>query len=204
MGKCWSLGLFCFALLIAFDSAFAAQTEPITEKDKSRIRRSSASRPARAYPWKTNIVTTVFWIGEQPGGNNLVPNRTSAWDKQWTKSYGGFDDPNPAHRGNYVPTKFMPQQNPFYCSLPYNDKAHTGHRPEAPRVVPWFQEAYRGSAVSTCKDRWVAIRITGITRTKGKFMGQEFSTHERATDVFVKCDGRWQCVLTHLTRFIKK
>jgi len=46
--------------------------------------------------------------------------------------------------------------------------------------------------------------VTGITRTKGKFMGQEFSTEERATDVFVKCDGRWQCVLTHLTRFPKK
>ena len=46
--------------------------------------------------------------------------------------------------------------------------------------------------------------VTGLTRTKGKFMGQEFSTQERATDVFVKRDGRWQCVLTHLTRFSKK
>jgi ketosteroid isomerase-like protein len=46
--------------------------------------------------------------------------------------------------------------------------------------------------------------VTGLTRTKGKFMGQEFSTQERATDVFVKRDGRWQCVLTHLTRFPKK
>ena len=46
----------------------------------------------------------------------------------------------------------------FTAHLPYNDKAHTGHRPEAPRVVPWFQEAYQGPAVSTCKDRWVAIR----------------------------------------------
>ena len=46
--------------------------------------------------------------------------------------------------------------------------------------------------------------VIGITRTKGKFMGQEFSTQERATDVFVKRDGRWQCVLTHLTRFPKK
>ena len=46
--------------------------------------------------------------------------------------------------------------------------------------------------------------LTGLTRTKGKFMGQEFSTQERATDVFVKRDGRWQCVLTHLTRFTKK
>ena len=46
--------------------------------------------------------------------------------------------------------------------------------------------------------------VTGVTRTKGRFMGQEFSTQERATDVFVKRDGRWQCALTHLTRFIKK
>ena len=46
--------------------------------------------------------------------------------------------------------------------------------------------------------------VTGVTRTKGKFMGQEFSTQERATDVFVKRNGRWQCVLTHLTRCSKK
>jgi len=46
--------------------------------------------------------------------------------------------------------------------------------------------------------------VTAVTRTKGKFIGQEFSTQERATDVFVRRDGRWQCVLTHLTRFPKK
>jgi hypothetical protein len=109
------------------------------------------------YPWKRNIVTTIFWIGEQASGNNPVPNRASSWDKDWTKNYGGFDDPNPAHRSNYIPVKFTPRQNPFYCALPYCDKATTGHRPEAPRVVPWFKEAYQGPAVSTCKDRWVAI-----------------------------------------------
>jgi len=157
MGKRCSLGLFCTVVFIAFDPAFA-QIEAVSEKDKPRIRKSLPSRPTQPFPWKTNIVTTVFWIGEQPGGNNLVPNCTSAWDKQWTKSYGGFDDPNPAHRRNYVPKKFIPQQNPFYCALPYNDKAHTGHRPEAGRVVPWFQEAYQGPAVSTCKGRWIAIQ----------------------------------------------
>ena len=46
--------------------------------------------------------------------------------------------------------------------------------------------------------------VTGLTRTKGKFMGRDFSTEERATDVFVKRDGRWQCVLTHLTRLATK
>jgi ketosteroid isomerase-like protein len=46
--------------------------------------------------------------------------------------------------------------------------------------------------------------VTAVTRTKGKFMGQEFSTRERATDVFVKRDGGWKCVLTHLTPLANK
>ena len=117
-----------------------------------------SSQPDERYPWKKEIVTTVFWIGEQPSGNNPVPNQSSSWDKNWSKNYGGFDDPNPARRSAYIPVKFTPHQNPFYCALPYNDKASTGHRPEAPQVVPWFKEAYQGPAVSVCKGRWIAIR----------------------------------------------
>jgi hypothetical protein len=110
------------------------------------------------FPWKKDIVTTVFWVGEQPTENNPVPNRASSWDQDWTKNYGGYDDPSPARRSNYIPIKFTPRQNPFYCALPYNDKARTGHRPEASKVVPWFKEAYQGPAVSICKGRWLAIR----------------------------------------------
>jgi hypothetical protein len=110
------------------------------------------------FPWKKDIVTTVFWIGENPTANNPVPNHASSWDKSWTRNYGGYDNPNPSRRSNYIPTAFTPRQNPFYCALPYNDKAREGHRPEAPRVVPWFKEAYRGPAVSVCKGRWVEIR----------------------------------------------
>jgi hypothetical protein len=119
---------------------------------------ASEIQPGQRYPWKSNIVTTIFWIGEKPSENNPVPNRASSWDKEWTKNYGGVDDPAPAHRSNYIPVKFAPRLNPFYCALPYNDKAKEGHRPEAPRVVPWFKEAYQGPAVSTCKGRWIAIR----------------------------------------------
>ena len=45
----------------------------------------SASATGERYPWKKNIVTTVFWIGEQPSRNNPVPNRISAWDKNWSE-----------------------------------------------------------------------------------------------------------------------
>ena len=54
----------------------------------------TTSRPATArFSWKTNIVTTVFWIGEEAGGNNPVPNHKSSWDGNWAGSYGGFDNP---------------------------------------------------------------------------------------------------------------
>jgi ketosteroid isomerase-like protein len=46
--------------------------------------------------------------------------------------------------------------------------------------------------------------VSALTRSKGKFMGQEFSTHERSTDFFVRLDGKWRCVLTQLTRFTKR
>jgi hypothetical protein len=110
------------------------------------------------FPWKTEIVTTVFWIGENPTANNPVPNHASSWDAAWAKNYGGYDDPKPSRRHDYIPVNFTPRQNPFYCALPYNDKAREGHRPEAPKVVPWFKEAYRGPGISVCKGRWVAIR----------------------------------------------
>jgi len=78
-----------------------------------------------ALPWKSNIVTTVFWVGEQAGGNNPVPNYKSCWDANWTSNYGGFDTPEPSLcAGNYIPASFTPRQNPFYLRLPYNDVTH--------------------------------------------------------------------------------
>ncbi len=110
------------------------------------------------YPWKTNIVTTVFWVGEPPGGNNPTPNRSSSWDANWTRNYGGFDNPDPAARRNFLPARFTPRQNPFYVALPYNDVTRGTTKPEARRVIPWFREAFRKNGQSVCRDRWVAIR----------------------------------------------
>jgi hypothetical protein len=169
------------ALLSSVSSLFAHSTPERTEPPKVKLSKKSSKVPddlllnvdsvafaprhlsppsgraGERYPWKKSIVTTTFWIGEKPTENNPVPNRSSSWDKDWTKSYGGFDDPNPARRSNYIPVKFTPRQNPFYCALPYNDKASNGHRAEASRVVPWFREAYQGPGVSTCKGHWIAI-----------------------------------------------
>lgn len=116
--------------------------------------RFSSSR----YPWKTDIVTTVFWIGELPTQNNPVPNTKSSWDANWTRNYGGYDTPDASRRRDYIPVGFIPRQNPFYVALPYNDVSRGQFKPEAPSVIPWFRQAFVRQGLSVCKGRWVAIR----------------------------------------------
>src|SRR4029079_3681713 len=72
---------------------------------------ASRNSTTTRYPWKTNIVTTVFWVGEQAGGNNPVPNYKSAWDANWTSNYGGVD--NPGARSGHIPAPFFPGRNPL-------------------------------------------------------------------------------------------
>jgi len=116
---------------------------------------------SRRYPWKNNIVTTVFWIGETPTANNPVPNNKSSWDTQWLRNYGGYDDPDPRGRRGYLPARFVPRQNPFYIALPYNDVSGGRTKQEASRVIPWFRETFSKQGESVCKSRWVVIRHRG-------------------------------------------
>ena len=76
-----------------------------------------------------------------------------------------------------------------------------------------FLEVIRSGALSheSMKSTDLKVRVygntavvTGLTTSKGKFMGQDFISCERATDIFVKQADRWQCVFTQLTRFTKK
>jgi hypothetical protein len=116
------------------------------------------------YPWKVDIMTTVFWVGEKATENNPVPNTRSAWDVNWVDDYGGYDDPDPLNRRNYIPANFTPRQNPFYFALPYNDVQEGTTKPEAPLVIPWFKEYYRKYGQSVCQNRWIEIRDhTGLT-----------------------------------------
>ena len=113
---------------------------------------------ASRYPWKENIVTTVFNVGELPTKNNPTPNHSSSWDPSWEENYGGFDDPEPTHRRGFLPAAFVPRQNPFYCALPYNDVTRGSTKPEAKVVIPWFRQAFEQEGHTVCKGRWIAIR----------------------------------------------
>jgi hypothetical protein len=110
------------------------------------------------YPWKNNIITTTFWVGESATTNNPVHNRSSSWDLSWKESFGGFDNPDPSKRRGYLPSGFVPKLNPFYFALPYNDVSKGGFKPEARTVIPWFRQAFVKDGQSVCRDRWIAIR----------------------------------------------
>lgn len=113
------------------------------------------------FPWRTRIVTTVFWVGERPTVNNPVPNNKSSWDARWASNFGGYDNPDPAARKGFIPKGFIPRQNPFYAALPYNDVTRGTTKPESRKAIPWFKQAFERPGKSVCKGRWIAIRFQG-------------------------------------------
>ncbi len=117
------------------------------------------------YPWKRNIVTTVFWVGELPTPRNPTPNTASSWDMKWKQSFGGYDDPDPDDRSGWLPKKFVPRQNPFYVALPYNDirrvsasDSRVVTKDSAREMIPWFDQTFYRNGRTVLKGRWVAIR----------------------------------------------
>ena len=165
-----------FSSVVSLASHGSAKAE-VTDYSK-RLRESVLSKPSLKqgvtaplvdpptqttdrYPWKNGIVTTTFWVGEEPTKNNPVPNHASSWDMKWGVNYGGTDHPEKEKRVNFLPADFVPRQNPFYVALPYNDICRTGHKPEAETVIPWFSKEVKGRGKTVLKGRWLAIRYKG-------------------------------------------
>ena len=46
--------------------------------------------------------------------------------------------------------------------------------------------------------------VTARAVTTGTYQGQAFATRERSTDIFVRQQGQWRCVLTQLTTITEK
>jgi hypothetical protein len=115
----------------------------------------------RTYPWKSDIITTVFWIGE--GGSTLssTTNYQSAWNMDWIHDNSGSDDQD--DMSGYASSLHASTLNPFYIALPFNDLVYPD---KARRWIPssWFKPPRNGKPVSACQDRWVEIKsVSGRT-----------------------------------------
>jgi len=113
------------------------------------------SQEVISYPWHSNITATVFWVGEPIGNGSSEDNALSCWDDRWQEHYGGYDDP--FNRNGYYPADFMPQDQNFYVSVPYDDFDDEGRKASASVVVPWAGEGdWSGS--SMMKGQWVEVQ----------------------------------------------
>jgi hypothetical protein len=138
------------------ENAMRLRESILFKVEPNNARKIGQAQPDMKYPWHPEIVTTVFWIGESPSENNPVPNRSSAWDLNWARNFGGSDEPN--QRRGFIPANFVPRQNPFYIALPYNDVSGGKTKTDASKIIPWFQEAFVRSGQTVLKGRWIAIR----------------------------------------------
>jgi len=119
------------------------------------------ARKVITYPLHRRITATVFWVGEEATSENAhIANVASSWDEHWREHFGGVDDPN--HRRGYAPAGFTPQENPFYCALPYSDFDKEGRKANT-RRIPWAAEQQWAAHESMCKNRW--LRITRGAKT---------------------------------------
>jgi hypothetical protein len=116
---------------------------------------STSRRYHNTYPWKTNILTTKFWIGEGSTPISSTTNVQSSWDEEWMQKNRGSD--NPYDRNGYASGSHASTLNPFYVALPFNDLAFPDKAREwLPRG--WYRPPRDGKQVSACKDRWVEIK----------------------------------------------
>ena len=116
---------------------------------------------APKFPWRRNITTTIFWIGEAPEGRNMTPNHKSSWDTEWQQNYGGFDDPNRENRTyDFHPKGFVPKLNPFYVALPFNDQTN---KVIAATKIPWYKSRRHPDSNSACHGAWLAIKFGNKT-----------------------------------------
>ncbi len=92
------------------------------------------------YPWKTNIITTEFWIGEGSTPISSTTNVASSWDEDWRANNHGSD--SPWNRNGYASGSHASTLNPFYVALPFNDLAFPD---KARRWLPdgWYLAARR-------------------------------------------------------------
>jgi hypothetical protein len=113
------------------------------------------------FPVHRHITTTFFWVGEPAGpANGGIANVASAWDDLWEQHYGGVDDP--AHRNGFFPAGFVPQQNPFYFALPYDDLNNNGVRKaNARQVIPRALQTPVPRGDSLLKNQWIQITANG-------------------------------------------
>lgn len=112
----------------------------VKKSEDKIIKPESTEDDCADYCLHKDVAATVFWIGEPIGKGSSEDNSLSCWDDDWQEHFGGYD--NYQCRNSWYPCEFIPGENPFYVSLPYDT-----------------QMGLDGIAM---KNRWVKLARNGI------------------------------------------
>jgi len=110
---------------------------------------------ASNYKWHYDIITTEFWIGEEPSADNSwISNVPTAWEDPVADSV-----------------------NDYYVALPYNDR----HKDSA-KLIPWYDEkdSVGYEFYSYMKNRWVMVKkgnkvVYGQVEDVGPYLSDDFA-----------------------------
>lgn len=140
----------------------------------------------KPYPWHTNIIGYVFWIGEPVGGGSTESQTVSAYDDAWQEHYGGPEGGSSARAAEFPPRRtgplylprrydpvtrtfgaeFVPNENPFFADVPYDDINTRRGRDNRRIDIPWANQPPYNTMTrnqSMLKNRWVEVKMTGGT-----------------------------------------
>ncbi len=149
--------LFMILLIFITSCKSGPKTRMITEIETPSGHKEIKKK--REYFLHRDIKTTCFYIGQKDAvKSGVLDNGSSAWMSDWVEVYGGIDYPD--KRDGYFPKGFFPNENPFYCALPYNDIDKNGYKKDIEQIIPWFEKLQNGNNdefISFCKNRWVRI-----------------------------------------------
>jgi len=106
------------------------------------------------YPIHKYIRAVRFYIGEEADhSNDFDDTLSSAWIKNWVKTFGGID------RGSL--NRFEANENLYYVALPYNDLDENSERKASAVNIPWNDGTQNSD--SLVKDRWVKLTYRDTT-----------------------------------------
>ncbi len=112
----------------------------------SRQSLPTSSRPAiQRFPWKTSIVTTVFWIGEPAGANNPVSNVRVRGTRIGQGITADLTRPIRRRDATMFQCRLCPGRIRSIVRFRIAMCAPQAVRPEAALVIPWFKQAYPGT-----------------------------------------------------------
>jgi hypothetical protein len=144
--------LLILAAALVLTGCSTEDSEPVdtTSEAPNQNTATAEARKGREYPIHTEIMATVFYLGEEASDDNAgISNVPTSWDSNSIRRFGGIDSPDQSR-------SFVPKHNTYYFALPADEFDEKGPLEGAHESSPWSGEELPEGA-SLFKGRWIKV-----------------------------------------------